>query len=58
MSMIECVIAVQTSSGDMPLNSHTTLAQYLAIAVVAVVLGLVVVVFIRSGRRRSSKRQG
>jgi branched-subunit amino acid ABC-type transport system permease component len=54
MSIAECVIAVQSSSESHTINPPY--ARYLVIALVAVVLGVVVLIFIRTIAGRSSKR--
>ncbi len=56
MPRAECVIAVQTSKEQLPQTSNPLAAGYFAIALIAVVVGLVVLVFIRTSMRRSSKR--
>jgi hypothetical protein len=55
MSIVECVIAEQPSIG----RNQTGVSPggpYFLIALVAVVLGLVVLILIRAKARRSSKR--
>jgi hypothetical protein len=54
MSVAECVIAVQSSSETQTTNPPAV--SYIVIALLAVVLGLVVLVFARTSARRSSKR--
>jgi len=55
MLSAECMIAVQVG-GKQPVNPPA--AEYIVIALVALVLGLIVVVFIRSSARRRSKGRG
>jgi len=50
----ECIVAVQVN-GEQPPAGNPHYAGYLVIALVAIVLGLVVLVFIRTSARRSSK---
>jgi hypothetical protein len=52
MSIIECVIAVQTSGGQTEANNSPAVL-YFAMALVAAVLALVVLVFIKTSARRS-----
>jgi hypothetical protein len=54
MAFIECVLAIQTSGG-LTQTSNSPAALYFVIALVAVVLGLVVLIFIRTSARRPSK---
>ena len=49
MSIAECIAAIRTSS-------NSTTAEYLMIALVAAVLGLIVLIFTRTRKRRSSKQ--
>jgi hypothetical protein len=60
MPVTECLIAVQTSdSPPQPISgSGEGYAWYFVLAIVALVLGLVVMMFIRTSIRRSAKRQG
>jgi hypothetical protein len=55
MSIMECAVVLQTS-GDQSPSSNTPAAEYFLFTIVALVLGLVVLIFVRSGARRSSKR--
>jgi len=55
MSILECVLAVQTN-GTLTQNSNPPGALYLAFALGAVVLGLVVLIFIRTSGRGSPRR--
>jgi hypothetical protein len=54
MSIAACVAAMQTSG---PQSETTNLpgAEYLVFALIAVVLALIVLIFIRASARRSSK---
>ena len=56
MSITESVIQEQPSVGRTP-NSNAPGRPYVVIALAAVVLGLVVLIFIRTISRRSSKRK-
>jgi hypothetical protein len=55
MSMMEWVAAAQSSGLDTP-RSNSNGAGYFVIALLAVAVGLVVLILIRSGARRASKR--
>jgi capsular polysaccharide biosynthesis protein len=55
MSLLECVIVAQTS-GSQTQAGNPPVAWYLVIALVAAVMGLVVLIFIRTSTRRSSRR--
>jgi hypothetical protein len=55
MSILEYLIALQTS-GEPTQTNNTPAAGYVVLAITAVVLGLVVLIFIRVNARRSSKR--
>lgn len=55
MSVVECVIAEQPSIGQTQTGVSPG-TPYFVIAIVAVVLGLVVLIVIRAQARRSSKR--
>jgi FtsH-binding integral membrane protein len=57
MSIAECIAAVQ-ANGPESQASNSPATMYFVIGLVAVVLGLVVVIFLRASARRSSKRQG
>jgi hypothetical protein len=54
MSIIEYVIAIQTG-GTLTQTGNPPAALYFVIALVAVVLALVVLIFIRTSTRRSLK---
>jgi hypothetical protein len=56
MSLFEWVAVIQMDNGPQPQRGSSTAADYIAIALVAAVLGLVVLIFIRTSARRSSKR--
>jgi hypothetical protein len=55
MSMLEWVAAAQ-ASGTESQSSNSFAIGYFVVALLAVVLGLIVWVFIRANARRSSKR--
>jgi hypothetical protein len=55
MSLVESILAVQQTNGLGSQESNPPAAEYFVVALVAVVLGLIVWVFIRSSMRRSSK---
>jgi hypothetical protein len=55
MSLAEWVAAAQATGGQSQ-TANTPGSMYFIIALVAVVLGLVVLIFVRSSARRSSKR--
>jgi hypothetical protein len=50
-SIIECVAALQANSSEAP-SSNPPAALYFVIALAALVLGLIVLVFIRANPRR------
>jgi len=54
MTMVEWVAATQTS-GPGPQPSNPVSSEYFVIALVAVVLGLVVWIFIRSSAKKSKR---
>ena len=55
MSIAEWLAAVQTSVTDTK-PSNPIADQYIVFAILAVVLGLMVLIFIRASARRSSRR--
>jgi hypothetical protein len=55
MPIAECVITMQTTGGQYPI-SNPPAAGYFVLGLLGVVLGLMVLIFIRTSGRRSSKR--
>ena len=58
MLIAEWVAVAQTTGGPAAETSNAPSAGYIALAILAVVLTLVVTIFIRTSMRRSSKSQG
>ena len=56
MQVAACVIAVQAKDG-LSRTTNPVAAGYFAIALVAILLGLVALIFIRTSARRSSGRR-
>ena len=55
MSIMECAIALQSIAGKAPASNPRS-DEYFVIALLAVLLGVFVLVFVRTSARRSSKR--
>lgn len=55
MSIAEFASVLQTN-GKLSQNTNSPTAEYFVIALVAIVLGMVVLILVRTNARRSSKR--